>query len=90
MYICYTKHTNIMEALDLRSIVQQYISNADERLLHMMKAVAESYRDTSERTDWFDEMNAQEKQEIELGLLQSKRGELISNQEVKQVFSKWH
>jgi len=79
-----------MEALDLRNIVQQYINNADERLLYMIKAVAESYRDTSVTTDWFDELSEQEKQEIELGLLQSKRGELISNQEAKQIFSKWH
>jgi predicted transcriptional regulator len=56
-----------------------------ESLLSKLKQVFED-----ERTDWWLEMTEEEQAEIEEGLEQSKKGQVISNQEVKQVFSKWH
>ncbi len=34
-----------MGALELRNLISEYVSTADERLLKMVKAVMESYRD---------------------------------------------
>ncbi len=35
----------IMGALELRDLISQYVSTADERLLRIVKAVMESYRE---------------------------------------------
>ena len=34
-----------MEALELRNLISEYISTADERLLRMVKAIMESYHE---------------------------------------------
>ena len=45
LYLYNTIIYEYMGATDLRNIVQGYINTADERLLSVLKAVAESYRD---------------------------------------------
>lgn len=44
LYLYSNKLHGYMGAIDLRNIVQGYINNADERLLSVLKAVAESYQ----------------------------------------------
>ena len=39
-----------MATLDLRNTVKSYVASADERLLKMMKALAESYQSEEEPT----------------------------------------
>ena len=56
-----------------------------ESLLAKLKKVFEE-----EQVDWWSEMSKEEQEEIEEGLRQSDKGELISNKEVKKVFNKWH
>lgn len=36
---------NVMGAVELRNTLKDYINEADERLLHVLKAVVESYRE---------------------------------------------
>ncbi|WP_241507326.1 hypothetical protein [Aquimarina sediminis] len=36
---------NIMGALELRNLISEYVNTADERLLKIVKAVMESYRE---------------------------------------------
>jgi predicted transcriptional regulator len=43
----------------------------------------------SKETDWWDEISAEEKSEIEEGLAQADKGELISHEEVKEKYKKW-
>lgn len=76
-----------MEALELRNVVQNYINNADERLLRVIKAVAENYKNDS--SDWWDDMSKEEKKEIEIGLLQSEQGKVVPHKDVMKVFDKW-
>ena len=77
-----------MEALELRNIVQNYINNADERLLRVIKAVVESYKGET-TSDWWDDMSKEEKKEIETGLLQSEQGKVVTHKDVMKVFDKW-
>jgi hypothetical protein len=43
-----------MEALELRNIIAEYASNADEKVLKIVKAVFESYSNKEE--DFFDQL----------------------------------
>lgn len=39
--------------------------------------------------DWWDEISSEERAEIEEGLLQADKGEVISHEEVKEKYKKW-
>jgi len=56
-----------------------------ESLLAKLKKVFDE-----EQVDWWDEMSNEEQEEVEEGLKQSEKGEVISNNEVKKMFNKWH
>ena len=43
----------------------------------------------SEASDWWDEIDADEKAEIEQGLAEADRGELIPHKEVMAKYQKW-
>lgn len=40
--------------------------------------------------DWFTDLDAEEKKEIEIGLKQAENDEFISHEMVMNRFSKWH
>ncbi len=42
-----------------------------------------------EEKDWWDQLSKEEKEEIEEGLAQADRGELISHKEVIAKYKKW-
>lgn len=42
-----------------------------------------------EGTDWWDDMNKEEKEEIETGLAQADKGQFTSQEEVMKRFDKW-
>ena len=44
LYLWYIKKVKVMTTLDLRKSVSMYVDNADERLLKLIKALAESYQ----------------------------------------------
>lgn len=50
MYLYNKKKENIMETLDLRNTVKEYVNTADIRLLKMIKALAESYQSDEQET----------------------------------------
>ncbi len=55
-----------------------------ESLLVRLKKVFEE-----EQSDWWDEMSAEEKKEIEIGLVQAEKGEFIEHKQVMKRFNKW-
>lgn len=78
-----------METLELRKTVLEYVNQADEHLLRMVKKIMDNYRENVE-SDWWDELSEEEQKEIEEGLAELDRGEYISNEEVMKYFDKWH
>ncbi len=55
-----------------------------ESLLVRLKMIFEE-----EQSDWWDEMSAEEKKEIEIGLAQAENGEFIEHHQVMKRFDKW-
>lgn len=55
-----------------------------ETLLAKVKKVFEE-----EQVDWWDDMDEEEKQEVETGLFQADNGELTSHGKVMKRFDKW-
>ncbi|PWL28530.1 hypothetical protein [uncultured Roseivirga sp.] len=43
----------------------------------------------SKETDWWDEISLEEKAEIEEGLVQADRGELVPHKQVMAKYDKW-
>ena len=67
--------------LELMHLVLQ---TQKETLLAKLKKVFED-----EQVDWWDEMEEEEKKEIELGLAQADKGRLTSHDKVMKRFDKW-
>jgi len=44
---------------------------------------------TSKKIDWWDEINTKQKEAIDKGLAQLKRGEGVPHKEVMKKYSKW-
>lgn len=55
-----------------------------EGLLAKVKKVFED-----EGTDWWDDMDEEEKKEVETGLAEADKGELTSHDKVMKRFDKW-
>lgn len=55
-----------------------------ETLLAKVKKVFED-----EQVDWWDEMDEEERKEVETGLAQADKGELTSHGKVMKRFDKW-
>lgn len=82
----YYKNVDIMNIETTKlELMHLLLKTQKESLLVKLKKVFEE-----EQTDWWFEMSKEEQAEIEEGLLQSKKGELTSNKEVKKIFNKWH
>ncbi len=56
-----------------------------ESLLNKLKKVFEE-----EQTDWYNDMNSEEQQEIEIGLKQADNQDFVSHNQVMDNFNKWH
>jgi len=76
-----------MEAItSLREEVKSMIDNADEKTLRMMHAMLEA----SEEKDWWDELDEEEKKEIETAIQESEVAEnFIPYEKFKSGFSSW-
>ncbi len=87
LYICYTKNTEIMEAIDLRQNVLDYINNkADSRFLRLVNALAKTYQEeeTTERIS-IEQYN----KEIDESIAQIERGEFYTQEEVEKMAKEW-
>ncbi len=62
-----------MDAIDLRNRVLQYINTADNKLLNMMKALAESYQSEEEISN---ELTEAQKKELDKRLERIEKGEV--------------
>ena len=63
----------------------QELTTIDESLLEKLEIILKT-----SRKDWFTDLNAEEKQEIETGLKQAENNEFISHETVMNKFDKWH
>jgi hypothetical protein len=63
----------------------QELSNVDESLLEKLELLVKA-----SKKDWYPELSAQEKEEIEIGISQAENNELVSHLAVMEKFAKWH
>ncbi|WP_281238735.1 hypothetical protein [Flavobacterium praedii] len=63
----------------------QELSNVDESLLEKLELLVKA-----SKKDWYTELSAQEKEEIEIGISQADNNELLSHSAIMDKFSKWH
>jgi hypothetical protein len=63
----------------------QELSNVDESLLEKLELLVKA-----SKKDWYSELSAQEKEEIETGISQADNSELVSHSAVMDKFKKWH
>ncbi|MCV2486109.1 hypothetical protein OD917_14330 [Flavobacterium sp. SH_e] len=65
--------------------IQELVKVEDERVLEKLELVLKA-----NQNDWFDELSESEKAEIQIGLDQAEKGEVVSHEDVMKRFSKWH
>ncbi|KAF2512620.1 hypothetical protein [Flavobacterium foetidum] len=65
--------------------IQELVKVEDERVLEKLELVLKA-----NQSDWFSELSESEKIEIQIGLDQAEKGEVISHEDVMKRFSKWH
>jgi len=84
LYLYLGENKTEMATLDLRQSVQNYIDTADDRLLKMIKALAETYHDDAERIS-VEQYN----KELEASEAQIERGEFYTQEQVRQTIEEW-
>ncbi|CAC9972783.1 hypothetical protein DBB36_04940 [Flavobacterium sp. WLB] len=65
--------------------IQELAKVEDERILEKLELVLKA-----NQNDWFDELSESEKNEIQIGIDQAEKGEVVSHEDVMKRFSKWH
>lgn len=76
----------------LRKEVKQYIDEADDKSLRIVKAILKielEDKDTEEDEDWWDELPEELQALIETGLKESEQGGGIPHEEIVKIYSKW-
>lgn len=63
----------------------QEITAMDELLLEKLELVLKA-----NKKDWYDDLSLEEKEEIEIGLIEVDNDQLMSNKEAMSQFAKWH
>ena len=61
------------------------MTTIDESLLEKLEIILKT-----NKKDWFADLNAEEKLEIEIGLKQAENDEFINHETVMNKFAKWH
>ncbi len=65
----------------------QELTMVDETImLHLEKVLKEIKKEH----DWYEKLDSDEKDEIEIGIQQANENEFVSNDEVMSKFSIWH
>lgn len=65
--------------------IQELVKVEDESILEKLELVLKA-----NQNDWFDDLSESEKAEIQIGLDQAEKGEVVSHGDVMKRFSKWH
>lgn len=73
---------------DIKWIRAELMNVKDPHLIEAFKNLLK-YRKKKVQTDWWDEISDEEKAEINEGIYQADKGELISHNEMKKSYSKW-
>ncbi len=63
----------------------QELSKVDESLLEKLELLVKA-----SKKDWYNELSAEEKEEIEIGISQADSNELVSHSVIMDKFTKWH
>lgn len=79
--------------------IKAYPMNIEATKLELMHLLLQTQKETllakvkkvfeEEQVDWWDDMNEEEKKEVETGLAQADKGELTSHSKVMKRFDKW-
>ena len=78
----------IMNVIELRSDLHNMIDKiTDSNILNAVKTLLSER--TSTQADWWDIISDEERAEIEQGLAEADRGEVISHEEVMAKYKKW-
>ena len=73
---------------DINWIKAELMKVKDPELISAFKSLLK-YRKKKVQADWWDEISDKEKAEINEGIDQADKGELISHDEMKKSYSKW-
>ncbi|MGB3342781.1 MAG: hypothetical protein WBA61_02605 [Aequorivita sp.] len=73
----------IMETLNLRQHVLDYVKNADNRFIKLVNALAETYEEDVRET--IEQYNA----EIDAGIDEIERGDFYTQAEMEKMSKKW-
>jgi len=77
-----------MDVIELRSDLHNIIDRiTDRNVLRAVKTLLSNK--VIEKTDWWNTITEEERQEIETGLAEAERGEVITHEEVMAKYKKW-
>ncbi|MBA4410248.1 MAG: hypothetical protein C0397_12580 [Odoribacter sp.] len=78
----------IMDVIELRTDLHSMIDKiTDSNILNAVKTLLSEK--TVTQTDWWDTISDEERVEIEQGLAEANRGEVIPHEEVMEKYKKW-
>jgi predicted transcriptional regulator len=81
------KHVN-MDVIELRADLHNMIDKiTDSNVLNAVKTLLSGR--TVSQSDWWDTISDEEREEIEQGLAEADRGEVIPHEEVMAKYKKW-
>lgn len=77
-----------MNVIELRTDLHNMIDNiTDSNILNAVKTLLSGK--TATQTDWWDTISDEERAEIEQGLAEADRGEVIPHEEVMSKYKRW-
>jgi len=77
-----------MDVIELRTDLHNMIDKiTDSNILNAVKTLLSGK--TAAQTDWWDTISDEERAEIEQGLAEADRGEVIPHEEVMKKYQKW-
>ena len=77
-----------MDVIELRTDLHGMIDKiTDSNILNAVKTLLSG--STVSQTDWWDTISDEERAEIEHGLEEADKGEVISHEEVMEKYKKW-
>jgi hypothetical protein len=77
-----------MDVIELRTDLHNMIDKiTDSTILNAVKTLLSCK--TSGQTDWWDTLSEEERSEIEQGILEAERGEVIQHKEIMGKYKQW-
>jgi len=77
-----------MDVTELRANLHNMIDKiSDKNILKALRTLL--YENAASKADWWNTISQEEQEEIEQGLSEADRGEVISHEEVMKRYKKW-